>query len=129
MDDTAKSDSSVKEVKRTRPPIKLCFRQKVDIGRSNIVPFRPRAYVHYVTRKFYAPDYTTKCSEETYQKVKLEYENDPKKKYGYPVLESHRYGWYWDVKFHDPDSVKDRRLNFPKTKPPFYFQPLSKPTL
>lgn len=29
---------------KQKPPMKLCFRQKVDSGRSQIVPFRPKTY-------------------------------------------------------------------------------------
>uniref|UniRef100_A0A8D9ENW3 Uncharacterized protein n=1 Tax=Cacopsylla melanoneura TaxID=428564 RepID=A0A8D9ENW3_9HEMI len=77
---------------------------------------------HYMRRafagqgKFYSKydnaHKTAECNPATVDFVRKSLEAGPREKNRVPETETQRYGWYWDVSFSHPSTLRDDRLNF-----------------
>ncbi|RZF40993.1 hypothetical protein LSTR_LSTR006296 [Laodelphax striatellus] len=102
------------KIQKGRPPFKVWFSLAREAGRSSVSSSHPLGLVRGITGKFYSLRESSCQSEPDVDAVNRAYDSGPKQKFPghHPPLESHRIGWYQDVKFHDVKTLKDRNFNF-----------------
>ncbi|XP_077287504.1 uncharacterized protein LOC143912151 [Arctopsyche grandis] len=112
-----KSEENLETPQLHKKPFKLRFGKQHDLGRSSISPSKPTGILPTLTSKFYSKQVEEfeKDKKNSIDRIQNHIDEmcnqGPSQRLKLPSLESHKYGWYHNVRLSDR-STYDDRFNF-----------------